>query len=110
MAARSSCSRISSISSARAGNRKRSWQASRTFIDVKIADSDESWKKSKIPILQGIKRLIVGNSCEKGLVEDVNDMREIKKGLDAMKKENPNMAEVGARAAFKSYAPAVVAD
>jgi predicted nucleotide-binding protein (sugar kinase/HSP70/actin superfamily) len=37
-------------------------------------------------------------------------MREIKKGLDAMKKENPNMAEVGARAAFKSYAPAVVAD
>jgi predicted CoA-substrate-specific enzyme activase len=82
----------------------------RTFIDVKIADSDESWKKSKIPILKGVKRLIVGNSCEKGLVEDVNDMREIKKGLDAMKKDNPNMAEVGARAAFKSYNPAAVSD
>ncbi len=82
----------------------------RTFIDVQIASSDESWKKSKIPILPGVKRLIVGNSCEKGLVEDVADMREIKKGLDAAKKENPNMVEVAAKAAFKSYAPKVVAD
>ncbi|HEY6293518.1 MAG TPA: BadF/BadG/BcrA/BcrD ATPase family protein [Terriglobia bacterium] len=82
----------------------------RTFIDVKIADADESWKKSKIPILQGVKRLIVGNSCEKGLVEDVNDMREIKKGLDAAKRDNPNLAEVGAKGAFKSYAPPLVAD
>ena len=57
-----------------------------------------------------MKRLIVGNSCEKGLVEDVADMREIKKGLDAAKKENPNMVEVAAKAAFKSYAPKVVAD
>jgi predicted nucleotide-binding protein (sugar kinase/HSP70/actin superfamily) len=82
----------------------------RTFIDVQIASADESWKKSKIPILPGVKRLIVGNSCEKGLVEDVNDMREIKKGLDAAKKDNPNLAEVGAKAPFKSYAPPVVAD
>ena len=82
----------------------------RTFMNVKIAASDESWKKSKIPILQGVKRLIVGNSCERGLVEDVNDMREIKKGMDAAKKDNPNLAEVGAKAAFKSYAPPRVAD
>jgi predicted CoA-substrate-specific enzyme activase len=82
----------------------------RTFIDVSIADADESWKKSKIPIAAGVKRLIVGNSCEKGLVEDVTDMREIKKGLDAAKKDNPNMAEVAAKAAFKSYAPPLVAD
>jgi predicted CoA-substrate-specific enzyme activase len=82
----------------------------RTFIDVQIASSDESWKKSKIPIAVGVKRLIVGNSCEKGLVEDVADMREIKKGLDAAKKDNPNMAETAAKAAFKSYAPPVVAD
>jgi predicted CoA-substrate-specific enzyme activase len=82
----------------------------RTFIDVKIASADESWKKSKIPILPGVKRLIVGNSCEKGLVEDVADMREIKKGLDAAKKDNPNMAEVSAKAPFKSYAPEPVVD
>jgi predicted CoA-substrate-specific enzyme activase len=82
----------------------------RTFIDVRIANLDESWKKSKIPIPAGTKRLIVGNSCEKGLVEDVADMREIKKGLDAAKKDNPNMAEVAAKAAFKSYAPPLMAD
>jgi predicted CoA-substrate-specific enzyme activase len=82
----------------------------RTFIDVNIKGADESWKKSKIPVVKDIKRLIVGNSCEKGLVEDVNDMREIKKGLDQMKKDNPNMAEVGARYAFRSYAPPVLAD
>jgi predicted CoA-substrate-specific enzyme activase len=82
----------------------------RTFIDVQIASADESWKKSKIPILPGVKRLIVGNSCEKGLVEDVNDMREIKKGLDAAKEGNPNLAEVGAKSAFKSYAPPIVTD
>jgi predicted CoA-substrate-specific enzyme activase len=82
----------------------------RTFIDVNIKGADESWKKSKIPLIKDIKRLIVGNSCEKGLVEDVNDMREIKKGLDQAKKDNPNMAEVGARYAFRSYAPPVVAD
>jgi predicted CoA-substrate-specific enzyme activase len=82
----------------------------RTFIDVQIASSDESWKKSKIPLAKGVKRLIVGNSCEKGLVEDVNDMREIKKGLDAAKKDNPNLAEVGVKAVFKSYAPPLVAD
>jgi predicted CoA-substrate-specific enzyme activase len=82
----------------------------RTFIDVNIKGADESWKKSKIPLVKDIKRLIVGNSCEKGLVEDVNDMREIKKGLDQMKKDNPNMAEVGARYAFRSYEPPVTAD
>src|SRR5487761_605763 len=82
----------------------------RTFIDVKISSADESWKKSKIPLAKGVKRLIVGNSCEKGLVEDVNDMRDIKRDLDAAKKKNPNMAEVGARYAFRSYEPPSVAD
>jgi len=77
----------------------------RTFIDVQIASADESWKKSKVPIPQGVKRLIVGNSCEKGLVEDVNDMREIKKGLDAMNRDNPNMAEVAAKAGNPMTSP-----
>ena len=82
----------------------------RTFIDVKIAGEDDSARKSKIPVLPGVKRLIVGNSCERGLVEDVADMREIKKGMDAAKKDNPNLAELGAKAPFKSYNPASVAD
>ncbi|MGH9354881.1 MAG: BadF/BadG/BcrA/BcrD ATPase family protein, partial [Terriglobia bacterium] len=82
----------------------------RTFIDVNITGADESAKKTKIPIAKDVKRLIVGNSCEKGLVEDVADMRDIKRDLDAAKKKNPNMAEVGARFAFRSYEPPCVAD
>ena len=87
----------------------------RTFIDVKVhlqmATEDEPVQyKSKIPLEAGTKRLIVGNSCEKGLVEDVEAMRVIKKGLDAVKGSNPNLVEVAAKAVFKSFNPANVID
>ncbi len=108
----------------------------RTFIDVKIqhpmenADDRFSYKtgpqeprptrfysrkekpefQSKVPLESGAKRLIVGNSCEKGLVEDVNDMREIKKGLDAKLDANPNFMELASKEIFQSYEPEIIAD
>src|SRR5205085_236581 len=86
----------------------------RTFIDVKLLPGVKvenlGSKTSKIPIADGTKRLIVNNSCDKGLVEDVNAMREIKKGLDSVKEANPNMAEIAAKEAFKSFAPPAVSD
>src|SRR5262249_29711865 len=85
----------------------------RTFIDVKVSDGSneaEPPRKSKIPILPGIKRLIVGNSCEKGLVEDVNDMKVIKQGLDSVKAANPNFAEIAAKAVWRSFNPPNVTD
>jgi predicted CoA-substrate-specific enzyme activase len=88
----------------------------RTFIDVKVSgapnesEEQEPPRKSKIPILPGVKRLIVGNSCERGLVEDVNDMRVIKKGMDAVKAANPNFVELGAKAVWRSFNPPKVAD
>jgi predicted nucleotide-binding protein (sugar kinase/HSP70/actin superfamily) len=85
----------------------------RTFIDVKVdlqLEGEPVQHKSKIPLEPGTKRLIVGNSCEKGLVEDVEAMRVIKKGLDAVKGSNPNLVEVAAKAAFKSFNPQNVAD
>jgi predicted nucleotide-binding protein (sugar kinase/HSP70/actin superfamily) len=76
-----------------------------------MATEDEPVQyKSKIPLEAGTKRLIVGNSCEKGLVEDVEAMRVIKKGLDAVKGSNPNLVEVAAKAVFKSFNPANVID
>ncbi|MFO0973178.1 MAG: BadF/BadG/BcrA/BcrD ATPase family protein [Phycisphaerae bacterium] len=65
--------------------------------------------KSKVPLATDEQRLIIA-TCEKGTVEDVNDMREIKKGLDAVKKANPNFAEIAAREAFGPTGVAVVAD
>src|SRR5487761_1504747 len=86
----------------------------RTFIDVKLMPGvpieNIGFKTSKIPIAEGTKRLIVNNSCDRGLVEDVNAMREIKKGMDSLRDANPNMAEVAAKMVFKSFKPAAVAD
>jgi len=86
----------------------------RTFIDVKLLPGvpveNIGFKTSKIPIAEGTKRLIVNNSCDRGLVEDVNAMREIKKGMDSVKDANPNMVEVAAKMVFKSFKPPVVAD
>jgi predicted nucleotide-binding protein (sugar kinase/HSP70/actin superfamily) len=73
-------------------------------------EEQEPPRKSKIPILPGVKRLIVGNSCERGLVEDVNDMRVIKKGMDEVKAANPNFVELAAKAVWRSFNPPNVAD
>jgi predicted CoA-substrate-specific enzyme activase len=86
----------------------------RTFIDVKLMPGvhveNLVSKTSKIPIAPGTKRLIVNNSCDKGLVEDVNAMREIKKGMDSVRENNPNMAEIAAKQVFKSFQPPNVSD
>src|SRR5437660_2944701 len=86
----------------------------RTVIDVKLMPGvpveNIGFKTSKIPIAEGTKRLIVNNSCDRGLVEDVNAMREIKKGMDSVKDANPNMAEVAAKMVFKPAKPPLVAD
>ncbi len=96
----------------------------RTFIDVKSVDEarhkqaheahaheHEPAKKqaSKIPLPAGEQRLIIA-TCEKGTVEDVSEMRDIKKSLDEIKKANPNLSEVAARLAFRPQQSPSVAD
>ncbi|MEE8170714.1 MAG: BadF/BadG/BcrA/BcrD ATPase family protein, partial [Phycisphaerae bacterium] len=65
--------------------------------------------KSKVPMQSGEQRLIIA-TCEKGTVEDVSDMRDIKKGLDEIKKANPNFAEIAAREVFRPTKAANTAD
>ncbi len=84
----------------------------RTFIDVKTATPNPGYRppvKTKVPLLDGAQRLIIA-TCEKGTVENVEEMRVIKGGIDEIKKENPNLVELAAKSAFKSYEPPVVAD
>ncbi|HYX69135.1 MAG TPA: BadF/BadG/BcrA/BcrD ATPase family protein, partial [Terriglobales bacterium] len=84
----------------------------RTFIDVRTAVPNPNYKppvKTKVPLTDGAQRLIIA-TCEKGTVENVEEMRVIKGNIDAIKKENPNLVEIAAKAAFKSYEPPVVAD
>jgi activator of 2-hydroxyglutaryl-CoA dehydratase/predicted nucleotide-binding protein (sugar kinase/HSP70/actin superfamily) len=86
----------------------------RTFIDVHATRAglaeQESKKLSKVALPPGARRLIVGNDCEKGLVEDVEEMKVIKRGVDAVKRDNPNFVEIAAKAAWRSYAPPSVAE
>jgi predicted CoA-substrate-specific enzyme activase len=72
----------------------------RTFIDVQLADAKgRAW--SKVPIAAGWERVISGNSCPKGLVEDVNEMRVVKTKLEEVKRAYPNVGEVVRKSAFR---------
>jgi hypothetical protein len=54
-----------------------------------------------VPLAEGWERVISGNSCPKGLVEDVNEMRVVKGKLEEVKREYPNVAEMVRKDAFR---------
>jgi predicted CoA-substrate-specific enzyme activase len=69
----------------------------RTFIDVRLDGRERE------------ERLIV-STCEKGSVEDVEAMRDIKAGLVAVMGSNPNLSERLSRQVWESRKPPRVAD
>jgi predicted CoA-substrate-specific enzyme activase len=86
----------------------------RTFIDVKTSSDivNIDFKppvKTKVPLEAGAQRLIIA-TCEKGTVENIEEMRGIKGNLDKVKKENPNFVEVAAKAIFRVPDVPLVAD
>lgn len=96
----------------------------RTFIDVATeAKAQEFIAKpdlaipadkivnpdSKVAMPEGTQRLIIA-TCEKGTVEDLNSMKDIKKGLDAVKDITPNIVELAATEVWKSHSPKIVKD
>jgi activator of 2-hydroxyglutaryl-CoA dehydratase/predicted nucleotide-binding protein (sugar kinase/HSP70/actin superfamily) len=103
----------------------------RTFIDIKMGDNagppkgghHEEQKParheepkavplkfvSKVAKADDERRLIIA-TCEKGSVEDVNEMRGIKAGLDAAKKANPNFVDIAAKDVWKIRGSKSVAD
>jgi predicted CoA-substrate-specific enzyme activase len=83
----------------------------RTFIDINTGGTEfiPLKKITKVPLRAGEQRLIIA-TCEKGTVEDVNDMKEIKAGLDEKKNAYPNFVDMAAHEVFRSRNPKVVAD
>jgi predicted CoA-substrate-specific enzyme activase len=72
----------------------------RTFIDVRLPNGmGRPW--SKVPLASGWERVISGNSCPKGLLEDANEMRIVKKNLESARDAHPNTAEVVRETAFR---------
>ncbi len=66
-------------------------------------------RKTKVPLPVGEQRLIIA-TCEKGTVEDLDEMKDIKSGLDAIKGKNPNYVDVAATEVFRHRKTELVAD
>jgi predicted CoA-substrate-specific enzyme activase len=75
----------------------------RSFIDVELpGGKGRPW--SKVPLPEGWERVIVNNSCPKGLVEDANEMRVIKEEMERTKNAYPNIADLVRKEAFRRVA------
>ncbi|HTC45920.1 MAG TPA: BadF/BadG/BcrA/BcrD ATPase family protein [Candidatus Aquilonibacter sp.] len=86
----------------------------RTFIDIRTGPKDDKsfipiQKVTKVPLMHGEQRLIIA-TCEKGLVEDVNDMKGIKAGIDEIKGKYPNFVDFAAHEVFRPVNAKSVAD
>jgi predicted CoA-substrate-specific enzyme activase len=88
----------------------------RTFIDVSTGGAPKNdfvpiktVKKTKVALQEGEQRLIIA-TCEKGTVEEMDDMKEIKAELDTAKKNYPNFVDLAAHEAFRSRKTELVAD
>ena len=84
----------------------------RTFLDIRLdgrADEIADSVKRKIPLGPGERRVIIAG-CEKGAVEDLDRMREIKAGLDSIRMRTPNLVDLAAHEVWKPRHPALVRD
>jgi hypothetical protein len=73
----------------------------RAFIDVRLDGArGRSW--SKVPLEEGWERVISGNSCPKGLLEDVNEMKVVKAEMEEQRRVYPNLGEMVRTHAFRS--------
>jgi len=66
-------------------------------------------RKTKVPLRMGEQRLIIA-TCEKGAVEDLNDMKGIKADIDKIKAANPNFVDIAAHDVFRHREVGNVAD
>jgi len=84
----------------------------RTFIDVRtepVKNLVPIEKVTKVPLMLGEQRLIIA-TCEKGTVEDVNDMKDIKGELDKIRDKHPNFVDVASKEVFRPTNAKTVAD
>jgi predicted CoA-substrate-specific enzyme activase len=66
-------------------------------------------RKTKVPLRMGEQRLIIA-TCEKGTVEDLSEMKDIKADIDKIKEANPNFVDIAAHDVFRPRQVEVVSD
>jgi predicted CoA-substrate-specific enzyme activase len=67
---------------------------------VKLPEPKFQERKTKVPLRVGERRLIIA-TCEKGTVEDTNEMKGIKAEIDAKRDAYPNFVDLAAREVFR---------
>ncbi len=72
----------------------------RAFIDVRV-DGGKGRPKSKVPVGEGWERVITGNSCQRGLIEDAVEYRTRQEQITEAKNAHPNTAERVREEAFR---------
>src|SRR6204780_3057040 len=84
----------------------------RTFIDVRtepVKNLVPLERITKVPLMTGEQRLIIA-TCEKGTVEDLSEMKDIKAGLDKIRDQHPNFVDVASKEVFRPTNAKNVAD
>jgi len=84
----------------------------RTFIDVRtepVKNLVPLERITKVPLMHGEQRLIIA-TCEKGTVEDLSEMKDIKAGLDQIRDKHPNFVDVASKEVFRPTNAKNVAD
>ena len=84
----------------------------RTFIDIRtepVKNFVPIQKVTKVPLMQGEQRLIIA-TCEKGTVEDIEEMKGIKSGLDQIRDQHPNFVDFASKEVFRPTNAKNVAD
>src|SRR6516225_4283857 len=84
----------------------------RTFIDVRTEPAKDFIplkKVTKVPQMLGEQRLIIA-TCEKGTIEDIEDMKDIKAGLDKIRDQHPNFVDYASKEVFRPTNAKSVAD
>ncbi len=66
-------------------------------------------RKTKVPLRMGEQRLIIA-TCEKGAVEDLDEMKDIKADIEKVKAVNPNYVDIAARDVFRHRDVEAVSD
>jgi predicted CoA-substrate-specific enzyme activase len=84
----------------------------RTFIDIRtepVQNFVPIQKVTKVPLMLGEQRLIIA-TCEKGTVEDIEEMKGIKSGLDHIRDQHPNFVDFASKEVFRPTNAKSVAD
>ena len=84
----------------------------RTFIDVRtepVKNMVPIERITKVPLMLGEQRLIIA-TCEKGTVEDLSEMKDIKAGLDKIRDQYPNFVDFASKEVFRPTNAKSVAD